>query len=173
MIAAMLFLSAASVSAKPYSPWLGGSVVSTRGFSDDSGFPAGEYANLGLFIDPFQHGFLNPSASIRWLTSLFPFHPETSMIEFGVDIDLFSFRNHPLKGIMYQNSALGPALAASWAFSPSQGIASGDLFLTVHILRLRTGDARYNLLSPELLLRGGHELAGWGLRLFEFSYFLF
>ncbi len=135
--------------------------------------PAGEYFDLGLFVEPFRLKFLNPSASVRSLIPVFPFRPGSSMVELGVDIDLFSLRNHPLKGIMRQESALGPALAASWAFEPFRGISSGTLCLTAHVLRLRTGDARYNLLSPELLFDSGLDLSGWGLRLFEFSYFLF
>lgn|GEM_PF-3177753 len=171
--AAIVVAAAAPVAAEPRSPWLGGSVVSVRGFSEDSGLPAGEYFDLGLFVEPFRLKFLNPSASVRSLIPQFPFRPGSSMIEFGVDIDLFSLRDHPLKGIMRQESALGPALAASWAFEPSRGIAAGTLCLTAHALRLRTGDARYNLLSPELLLDSGLNPSGWGLRLFEFSYFLF
>jgi len=171
--AAIVVAAAAPVAAEPRSPWLGGSVVAVRGFSESTGMPAGEYSDLGLFVEPFRLVFLNPSASVRWLTPVFPFRPGSSMVEFGVDIDLFGFRNHPLKGIMQQESALGPALAASWAFEPFRGISSGTLCLTAHALRLRTGDARYNLLSPELLFDSGLDLSGWGLRLFEFSYFLF
>jgi len=162
-----------AVAAEPRSPWIGGSVVSARGFSESTGMPAGEYCDLGLFVEPFRLGFLNPSASVRFLTPLFPFRPGSSMVGLGLDVDLFSLRNHPLGGIMAQESALGPALAVSWAFEPSRGLAPGILCVTAHVLRLRTGDARYSLLSPELVFEGGRELTGWGLRLFEFSYFLF
>ena len=169
----MLFLSPVPASASPRSPWIGGIVASTRGFSEDSGHPPGEYLDLGLFLDPFQFGFLNPSASLRLVLPLFPFGPERSMAAFGIDLDLVSLRFHSLRGLLDQASALSPGLAASWTFGLPEGILAGELILTARVLRLKTGDARYSFLSPELILGEGFAVSGWGLRLFDFAYFMF
>ncbi|OHD25812.1 MAG: hypothetical protein A2Y38_04975 [Spirochaetes bacterium GWB1_59_5] len=128
---------------------------------------------MGVFLDPFQRPFLNPSASMRMIIPLFPLDTGRSMVAVGLDLDLMSFRNHPLRSIMAQTSALSPALAAAWSFRLQDGFLHGDLYLTAHLLRLRTGDASYSLLSPELILGDGFTLSGWGLRLYDFSFFLF
>ncbi len=168
----LLFFSF-TASAAPRLPWTGGFVTSTRGFSASSEHLPGEYLDLGIFLDPFQRSFLNPSASMRMVLPLFPLDTGRAMVALGLDLDLLSFRNHPLRSITAQASALSPALAASWSFRIQDGFLDGDLYLTAHILRLRTGDASYSLLSPELILDAGFNLTGWGLRLYDFSFFLF
>lgn len=169
----LLSLFSFTAAAAPLLPWSGGFVTSTRGFSESSGQPPGEYLDLGVFLDPFQRPFLNPSASVRMVIPLFPLDTGRSMVAVGLDLDLMSFRNHPLRSIMAQSSALSPALAAAWSFRLQDGLLHGDLYLAAHLLRLRTGDASYSLLSPELILGDGFTVTGWGLRLYDFSFFLF
>lgn len=157
--------------AEPDSPWLGGVVLASKGYSVDSAHPAGEYLELGLFVDPLELGFLRPSASIRLTLPLFPFDPGRIDCSVGIDLELFSVRRHPLRPIMAQASAYAPALTAARCFLLSDP-ASGEWAFGAHPLRLRTGDARYCFLSPALRFGQGFAPAGWSLQLFEFSFLI-
>jgi hypothetical protein len=173
LLCLLLVFFSFTAAAAPRLPWTGGFVTSTRGFSGSSEHLPGEYLDLGVFLDPFQRSFLNPSASMRMVLPLFPLDTGRAMVALGLDLDLLSFRNHPLRSITAQTSALSPALAAAWSFRIRDGFLGGDLYLTAHLLRLRTGDASYSFLSPELILDAGFTMTGWGLRLYDFSFFLF
>lgn len=170
--AALLAAAALPALADPGSPWLGGVVISTSGYSDGSAHAAGEYLDLGLFVDPFDLAFLRPSASLRLIVPLFPFDAGRTEGAAGLDLELFSLRRHPLRAIMAQASAYAPALSATRSFSFVDP-ARGEWAIGAHPIRLRTGDARYSFLAPELLFGPGFEPAGWSLKLFEFSYMIF
>lgn len=170
--AALLAAAASPVTADPRSPWLGGVVFSTRGYSEGSAHAAGEYLDLGLFVDPFELAVLRPSASLRLIVPLFPFDAGRIEGAAGLDLELFGLRRHPLRAIMAQASAYAPALSASRSFSFLDPL-SGEWAIGAHPIRLRTGDARYSFLAPELLFGPGFEPAGWSLKLFEFSYLIF
>jgi hypothetical protein len=173
LAAFMLLTAFTAAAAGPRTPWTGGIVASTRGFSEDSAFLPGEYMDLGLFLDPFQLQAMNPSASLRWVLPLFPFDAHRSLVSLGVELDLVLIRHHPLRVLLAQASAMAPSLGAAWLWNPRLGQFEGGVQLTANLLRLRTGDARYAFLSPELLLDGEFSVSGWGLRLFDFSYFMF
>jgi hypothetical protein len=173
LMAFLLLMALFPAMAGPRPPWTGGIVVSTRGFSEDSSFLPGEYVDLGVFLDPLQLPILNPSASLRWVLPLFPFAPDRSLVSLGVELDLVLFRPHPLQGLIAQASALAPSIGASWLWDPGTGQFQAGMQVTANILRIRTGDARYSFLSPELLLDGDYAIVGWGLHLFDFSYFMF
>lgn len=170
--AALLAAAALPTSAEPRSPWLGGVLFSTKGFSEDSSHAAGEYLDLGLFVDPFDFAVLRPSASLRLIVPLFPFDAGRIEGAAGLDLELFGLRKHPLRAIMAQASAYAPALSAARSFSFVEPL-SGEWAVGAHPIRLRTGDARYSFLSPELRFGPGFEPAGWSLKLFEFSYLIF
>jgi hypothetical protein len=172
-MAFLLLFALSPVRAGPRSPWTGGIVASTRGFSVDSAYLPGEYMDLGVFLDPFQLPVMNPSASVRWVLPLFPFAAERSLVSLSLELDLVLIRSHPLRGLLAQASALAPSLGVAWLWNPRLGQFEGGLQLTANLLRLRTGDARYAFMSPELLFDGEYAYAGWGLRLFDFSYFMF
>ncbi len=172
-MAFLLIVALSPAVAGPRLPWIGGIVASTRGFSADSAFLPGEYVDLGVFLDPFQLPVMNPSASVRWVLPMFPFDPGRSLLSLGLELDLVLIRSHPLKGLLAQASALAPSLGVAWLWNPRLGQFEGGMQLTANLLRLRTGDARYAFLSPELLLDGDYAFAGWGLHLFDFSYFMF
>lgn len=154
--------------------WWGGSYVASRGFASGSGLGEGEFLDLGLFIEPFQSRFLSPALAAGALLPLFPFEPAGARLWVGVDLVLFSLRRHPFAVLVDQTSWLCPSLGAYW-LAPAFGAAGGDgglVTFSAAPLRLRTGDARYSLLAPELVSRGGGAVS-WGLRVFELWYFLF
>jgi hypothetical protein len=173
MMTVLLLAAFHTAAAGPRTPWTGGMVVSTRGFSADSAFLPGEYFDLGVFLDPLQLPVLNPSASLHWILPLFPFAPGRSLVALGLELDLVLIRPHPLQGLLAQATALAPSMGIAWLWDPQAGAFQDGMQLTANLLRLRTGDARYAFLSPELLLDGDFSISGWGLHLFDFSYFMF
>ena len=164
---------AAVAVAEPKPVWLGGTIIASRGFSADTGFAAGEYLEIGAFLDPMQAPAFDPILSMTVLLPLFPFDPSKALVGANLDLVLMSLKRHPFSGVVDQANRFCPSIGASWYFRPGSPLADGWLFLTAYPLRLRTGDALYSLLAPEWLLRGGSESMGWGLRVFEFAYFWF
>lgn len=151
-------------------PWLGGLAWSNEGFADWLPGAQAEWMGLRVFIDPFQASFLNPSLHTGVLFPLFPLEPASGFLQVGLQLSLAGgqARHAQLFGqfVRYEPAVQGFALYAFGSVRP-------ELYrLSPAWLRFRSGDGAYAFLLPAFYFDEVLRYRGWGLALFDFSYFL-
>jgi len=176
IIAAGLALAAASqLSAQPRAAGAESRLslryaVSLEGFSSTL-FGGGEYAGLSLSAGWENRGGFGVGLSARLLAPVNPPELGGSLAGFGAELALGRFQRHPLAWLSPRSTALAPAIGIA-AYLPLNGAAAPRYVVEAAPIRLYSGYGYVALGSPSLVLDEFLAPAGWGLKLFEFSYLL-
>lgn len=177
LILAALFtaLAAPSLAAQPRAAGAGGRfslryAVSLEGFGSAL-FGEGEYAGLSLAAGWENSGGFGASLSARLLAPINPPDLGGSLAGLGAELALGRFQRHPLAWMSPRSTALAPAIGIA-AYLPLDGADSPRYVLDAAPIRLSSGYGYVVLGSPSLVLDESLAPAGWGLKLFEFSYLL-
>lgn len=134
-------------------------------------FGGGEYAGLSLAAGWEGKGGFGAGLSARLLAPINPPEIAGSLLGLGAELALGRFQRHPLAWMSPRSTALAPAVGIA-AYFPLSGAASPRYVLEAAPIRLYSGYGYVALASPSLVLDESLAPAGWGLKLFEFSYLL-
>ena len=173
-LASLFFIALLSASAAPafekgktslyYSVSMGGYTSSL--------FSAAEYADISASIEFASGRAFNPALSLHYLIPVNPFSVADSLAGFGVDLGLFYLLNHPMGWMSPRRTALAPSLGAT-LYLPLADPENLRYELSISPLRLFAGYGYFSFGAASLILDASFAVAGWGLRLFEFSYLIF
>jgi hypothetical protein len=144
--------------------------VSLEGFGSAL-FGEGEYAGLSLAAGWEDKGGFGAGFSARLLTPINPPVIAGSLAGLGAELTLGRFQRHFLAWMSPRRTALAPAIGVA-AYVPLGSAFSPRYVLEAAPLRLYSGYGYVSLCSPRIVLDGSLAPAGWGLKLFEFSYLL-
>ncbi len=160
--------------------------VALAGFSSPY-LPAGEITDLSLTLEPEQPGRFRPFLGVHLFLPADPYASGQVRIGAGAG---FAYRSAPARGFRDGTGiGQGPGqgrdgvriFSRDWVWAPSVGLLGMARFaapldplavLSLAPIRAFTGDGYYTFLGLDLLGRG-RAFGGWGIRLFEFSYFFF
>lgn len=171
-------LALAGASPLPASPRAAGAegrfslryAVSLEGFGSAL-FGEGEYTGLSLAAGWENQGGVGAGLSARVLVPINPPAIGDSLAGLGAELTLGRFRRHPLAWMSPRRTALAPTIGIV-AYLPLNGVASPRYVVEAAPIRLYSGYGYVALGSPSLVLDEFLTPAGWGLKLFEFSYLL-
>lgn len=151
--------------------WTGGYRYGLAGYDGLEPFSSAEYLELGLFIEPFNWRVLNPRMALSAQIPLVPPSEEPLWLNLQVEVPLFTIKDNPLDKMLRHESDCIPALQVEVLFSPWD---SSKIFIILAAKPFSWffGDKTATLLSPRIYWSPSSETFGWGLRLFEFSQFL-
>lgn len=144
--------------------------VSLEGFGSAL-FGEGEYAGLSLAAGWENKSGFGASLSARLLAPVNPLDLGETLAGLGAELALGRFQRHPLAWMSPRSTALAPAIGIA-AYLPLNGAASPRYVVEAAPIRLYSGYGYVALCSPSLALDQSLAPAGWGLKLFEFSYLL-
>jgi hypothetical protein len=159
------------ISARPVGKvWWGGFSLGNLGWN--SGGETGEMGQVSLYLDPLQGDFLSPSLYLDAGVPLFP--PALDQFSWGgrLVVTLFTWKNHPGALFFDQKNWYSPALSAGITMSGT-GAEEPQYLGEIHLARIRTGDGTYSFFPLVFALDRDFQYIRWGVRIFEFSYFLF
>ena len=134
-------------------------------------FGKGEYAGLSLAAGWEGKGGFGAGISARLLAPINPPELGGSLLGLGAELALGRFQRHPLAWMSPRSTALAPAVGIA-AYFPLSVAASPRYVLEAAPIRLYSGYGYFAIVSPSLVLDESLAPAGWGLKLFEFSYLL-
>lgn len=152
-------------------PWFGGVYGAFSGFSADSGLPAAEYLNLGVFAEPLAIRVLNPALGCGLLLPLSPCVSGAVRLHVALDLTLVDVPTAVMKNRFYLSSCWSPGLGAE-CLVPLD-FHTARFALCAAPLRVRVGDGTFAIASVQLLLDQEARVQGWGITLFKASLFLF
>lgn len=152
--------------------WKGGFSLAASGYSSECDFARAEYVDLALFIDPWQTKFLSPSFHLDLSIPALPFSPDKTLLGTHIGVRLFVKEKHIFKALMTENHFFAPSLDAGLLFSP---VADGGLKyrITIYPLKFYSGDGHYTFFAFSWITNTDFQYQGWGIKLFEFSLYLF
>lgn len=134
-------------------------------------FGEGEYAGLSLAAGWEDKGGFGAGISARLLTPINPPAIAGSLAGIGAELTLGRFQRHFLEWMSPRRTALAPAIGVA-AYVPLGSAFSPRYVLEAAPIRLYSGYGYVSLCSPRLVLDESLAPAGWGLKLYEFSYLL-
>lgn len=150
--------------------WWGGFSLGNLGWT--SGTDTGEIGQVSLYIDPLQGNFLSPSLYLDMGAPLFPPAPDRFSWGGRLFVTLFTWKDHPGARFLDQRNWYSPAAAAGITI-PGSDPGALQYLGEIHPWRIRTGDGTYSFFPLVVAWDGDFRYTRWGIRLFEFSYFLF
>jgi len=147
------------------------SSVALQGFSVPGLTDEGEYVNLGVGIDPFQTDGASCAFGLHWLFPFNPFDIAASRIGFSVDLTIGRFFRHPLGALFVRKVSLAPMIGLAGYVQPASP-GSPMLLVSCQPLRFFSGDGYYSAAAVDIAFDANLQYRGWGLRLFDFTYFI-
>ena len=145
--------------------------VSLGSFSSGVLQPA-EYSDLSASIEWGRGEPMNMAFSMHYLLPVNPLSFEASFAGLGADLTLFYLQKHPLRWLSPRKTALAPMIGVA-AFAPVTDLRDLRYTLAFSPFRLYSGYGYFSLGAFSLVFDGEFSQAGWGLKLFEFSYLVF
>jgi len=145
--------------------------VSLGSFSSESFMPA-EYSDLSASIESAKGEPMNIAFSMHYLLPVNPLSFEASYAGLGLDLTLFYLQKHPLSWLSPRKTALAP-MASLTAFAPVTDLRDLRYTLAFSPFRLYAGYGYFSLGTFSFVFDAGFLPAGWGVKLFEFSYLVF
>lgn len=166
VITAVLLLgwlwSSGAVYATP--PWRAGLLAGAQGFAAPL-MGEGEYARVGLHLDPFPAGGLRPSFRVEGLMQVNPWQLSSAAAGIGMELQYTSLEGRAPVAIFQRPWRWSPAIGASFWM-----LASGEQTMQLfeaRLLRFWFGDSILSLLSPSVVLDANGAARGWGVSVFE------
>lgn len=160
--------------------------VTLQGYAAPDLLPDAEYVNFGLGIDPVQSPFVSAALGLHWLLPFNPWEFDASYLGLSFDVTFGRYLAHPFGKLFVRRVSLAPmvsfgayvqpfgAKAAQGGAGAAQGGAGKEMFLfSCQPLRFFSGDGYYTMGAFDIVLDGHLKYGGWGVRLFDFSYFFY
>lgn len=145
-------------------PWHAGLLAGAQGFAAPF-MEEGEYARVGLHLDPFPAGGLRPSFRVEGLMQVNPWQLSSAAAGIGVELQYTSLEGRAPVAIFQRPWRWSPALGASFWMLHTGG-QTMHLF-EARLLRFWFGDSILSLLSPSVVLDANGAFRGWGVSVFE------
>jgi hypothetical protein len=145
--------------------------VSLCGYASP-GFSSAEYAEFSASVASARTAPAAIALSMRFSLPLNPFSLAGSLAGLSVDLTPFKLLSHPFAWMSPRQTALAPLISFA-AMAPVADLKDLWYVATLSPLRLYSGDGYFAAGALELVLSGDFAVRGWGIRLLEFSYFVF
>ena len=168
----ILLLMVTTLAPLPGAPvWSGGYRYGLAGYDGLQPFSSAEYLEVGLFMEPFDWSMLNPRIALGAQIPLVPLSQELVWLNLQLEFPLVTIKDNLLDKLLRHESDFIPSLQVEALFSPWDGLPV-FVVLAAKPFSWFFGDKTVTLLSPRMYWNPLSEQLGWGLRLFEFSQFL-
>ncbi|HOV94549.1 MAG TPA: hypothetical protein PK759_07000 [Spirochaetales bacterium] len=153
--------------------------VTLQGYAAPDLLLDAEYLNFGLGIDPVQSPFVSAALGLHWLLPFNPWEFDASYLGLSCDVTFGRYLAHPFGKLFVRRVSLAPMVSFGAYVQPfgekaGQSGAGKEIFLiSCQPLRFFSGDGYYTMGAFDIVLDGHLKYGGWGVRLFDFSYFFY
>ena len=153
--------------------------VTLQGYAAPDLLLDAEYLNFGLGIDPVQSPFVSAALGLHWLLPFNPWEFDASYLGLSCDVTFGRYLEHPFGKLFVRRVSLAPMVSLGAYVQPfgekaGQSGAGKEIFLiSCQPLRFFSGDGYYTMGAFDIVLDGHLKYGGWGVRLFDFSYFFY
>lgn len=145
--------------------------VSLGGYSSGL-FSDAEYSDLSLSVRTPGTGNMKPALTAHWLVPVNPLSIGDSLAGLSCDLTLFHLKRHPFSRLSMRNTTLAPMTGIA-VFVPVADPGEVHFAVSFYPVRLFSGDMYFSAGAFSIVLDKSLSFEGWGMKLFEISYFLF